>query len=529
MRRDQALAAIASATAPFDIAIIGGGASGLGAAVDAAARGHSVALFEQSDFAKGTSSRSTKLIHGGVRYLRQGNLPLVREALRERARLAANAPHLVHARPFVIPAYRRWETPYYGAGLKVYDRLAGGAGLAPSRILGRRATLDALPNLAPGRLRGGVRYYDGQFDDARLAVNLAQTAADHGATLANYCECVRLHREKGRVRGVVVRDREDATEHTVRARVVLNATGVFADTVCRMEDPAAPPLLTVSQGIHLVLPKRFLPGEAAMMIPKTADGRVLFAVPWHDRVVVGTTDTPVDGPALEPRALSEERDFVFEHARKYLDEGPAEADVCSVYAGLRPLVRAGGGKSTAALSRGHGIRVSAGGLVTLTGGKWTTYRKMGEDAVDRAQAVAGLPRYACPTADLRLRGHAAEAPEDPVLAPYGADASGIAELERAEPDLRAPCHPAFPIRRSEVIWHARHEMARTVEDVLARRSRCLILDAAASIEAAPVVADLLARELGRDDAWIATQTAAYTETAKGYRFADPASTAEPDG
>jgi len=525
MLRSTSLDRVRQASEPFDFAIIGGGATGLGIAVDAASRGHRVALFEQADFAKGTSSRSTKLVHGGVRYLRQGNVSLVLEALRERGRLARNAPHLVRNQEFVIPTYAWWEGPFYGIGMKVYDGLAGKLGFGPSRHLSREETIALLPNIEREHLTGGVIYHDGQFDDARLAVNLAQTAEAHGAAVLNYCRCSGLVKERGAVTGVEIRDEETGGEFTVRARAVINATGVFVDAVRRMDEAAPAKMVAVSQGIHLVLPRSFLPGETALMVPKTADGRVLFAVPWHGCVVVGTTDTARSVAELEPRALDEERDFVMEHARRYLARDPADADVLSIFAGQRPLVRAGGG-NTAALSRDHTIVISDSGLLTITGGKWTTYRRMAEDAVDRAETVAGIASRPCATADLPIHGATHTGISEANLQPYGAVAPALADLIQSDPQWAERLHPALPYQRGEAVWQARHEMARTVEDVLARRTRALLLDARASIKAAPVVARLLAAELGRDAAWEQAQVASFTALARGYVFTDPASRAD---
>ncbi len=514
-RRECHLDRLASGEA-FDIAIIGGGASGLGAALDAASRGHSVLLVEQSDFAKGTSSRSTKLVHGGVRYLKQGNVALVLEALRERGLLCRNAPHLVHSLPFVIPSYHWWEGPFYGIGLKVYDGLAGRLGLEPSRWLTRENVLELLPNLEREGLGGGIIYHDGQFDDARLAVNLAQTAAEHGAVMLNHLRCDGLLKENGHVCGLRLVDEEGGLEFEVRARAVINATGVFADAVRALDEPEAPPLLSPSQGIHLVLPADFLPGNTAVMIPKTDDGRVLFAVPWHGRLVVGTTDTPVKRPVLEPRALPEEIDFLFNQITRYLTRDPSRHDVLSVFAGLRPLIKAGA-ESPAALSRDHLISISASGLITLGGGKWTTYRKMAEDVVDHAEMVGGLEQRACITRDLPVHGAGgAPADEGSHLRVYGADAAGIRSLAALAPALGARLHPRLEFLEAEVIWHVRQEMARTVEDVLARRTRALLLDAGASLEAAPRVAELLAAELGRDASWQAHQVRLFHHLALGY-------------
>ena len=523
MNRSRTLDRLRAPDERFDLLVIGGGATGLGAAVDAAARGHRVALIEQADFAKGTSSRSTKLVHGGVRYLRQGNISLVLEALRERGRLARNAPHLVHDLAFVIPTYSWWEGPFYGVGMKVYDQLAGRLGLSPSRRLSREETIALIPTVETDRLVGGVAYHDGQFDDSRLAVNLAQTADDLGAAVLNYCAATGLLKERGTVAGIRARDIETGAEFEIRARAVINATGVFVDAIRTWDQGEGRDLVAVSQGIHLVLPKEFLPGEAAIMIPKTADGRVLFAVPWHERVVVGTTDTPRPGPALEPRSLPEERDFVMEHARRYLAHGPTDGDVLSVFAGLRPLVRSGEDGPTAALSRDHTIVVSESGLVTITGGKWTTYRKMAEDVVDHAEMVAGVENRRSPTETLQIHGWTRAAPAAKNLQPYGADAGAIDRLSQDEPGLAALLHPRLPYQQAEVVWHAREEMARTVEDVLARRTRALLLDARASIEAAPIVARLLARELGRNPEWEKAQARDYSVLARGYIYTDPAS------
>jgi glycerol-3-phosphate dehydrogenase len=515
MIRADSLTAATSGSV-FDIVIIGGGATGLGAAVDAASRGHSVLLVEQSDFAKGTSSRSTKLVHGGVRYLKQGNVSLVLEALRERGLLVRNAPHLVHSLPFVIPNYHWWEGPFYGIGMKVYDGLAGRLGLEPSRWLTREDVLDLLPNLEPEGLNGGIIYHDGQFDDSRLAVNLAQTAVEKGAAALNYTRCCGLLKEGGHVAGVLLRDEEAGHEFEVRARVVINATGVFADSVRQMDEPGTQPMLSPSQGIHFVLPREFLPGDTAIMIPKTDDGRVLFAVPWHGRVVVGTTDTPVEKASLEPRALDEEIGFIFTQVSRYLTRDPGPADVLSVFAGLRPLIKAEAG-STAALSRDHLISISDSGLITIAGGKWTTYRRMAEDVIDHAEMVGALDHRLCVTQNLPIHGSAACAgnPADH-LGAYGGDAAGIQDLISKDPALGGRIHPELEFLHAEVIWHVRHEMARTVEDVLARRTRALLLSARASAEAAPAVAARMAGELGRDSSWIEAQVRDYQALAAGY-------------
>lgn len=502
---------------PWDVLVVGGGATGLGTAVEAASRGYRTALLEGHDFAKGTSSRSTKLVHGGVRYLRQGNVSLVLEALRERGLLLKNAPHLVHNLSFVVPNYDWWEGPFYGVGLKIYDRLAGKMGLAPSRFLSREETLDAIPTLERERLRGGVVYQDAQFDDARLAVTLARTLTDDlGGVAVNYMKAVGLLKDGGLVRGVLARDFETGAEAEIRARVVVNATGIFADDLRQMDEPESEPLLAPSQGVHLVLDRRFQPGASAILVPHTDDGRVLFAVPWHDRVVVGTTDTPLTERSLEPRAFPQEIEFLLTHAARYLTQDPAPGDVLSCFAGLRPLVKAGKAAKTAALSRDHVLLVSPSGLLTITGGKWTTYRKMGEDVVDQAVLLAGLDERPSRTADLRLHGWV-ESPRP--WAPWeehGSEAPELARLAARNPGWDEPLHVRLPYRAVEAVWAARHEMARTVEDVLARRTRALLLDARASAEIAPAVARILAGELGRDEAWQRSQVEAYRELAAGY-------------
>jgi len=450
-----------------------------------------------------------------VRYLKQGNISLVLEALRERGRLARNAPHLVHDMAFVIPSYNWWDGPFYGIGMKVYDQLAGKLGLSPSRMLSREETIARIPTVETENLTGGVVYHDGQFDDSRLAINLAQTAEELGGALLNHCPVVGLIKEKDIVVGVQVRDEESGLELEVRGRAVINATGVFVDEIRRHDDPKARDLVSVSQGIHFVLPKKFLPGDAAIMVPKTADGRVLFAVPWHDCVVVGTTDTHLPARSEEPRALDEERSFVMEHARKYLAMDPSDDDVLSIFAGLRPLVKAGDGNNTAALSRDHTIVVGESGLITITGGKWTTYRRMGEDAVERAAQVAGLDPRPSASAGQRIHGWREGDASEP-WGVYGSDAEQVRALAAEEASWDAPLHPGLPHRAVQVVWAVRREYARTVADVLARRTRALFLDARASMAMAPGVARLMAAELGRDAAWQQRQVADFLDVARGY-------------
>jgi glycerol-3-phosphate dehydrogenase len=519
MRRQDMLARLDARNTSWDIVVIGGGATGVGIAVDAASRGYDVVLLEQHDFGKGTSSRSTKLVHGGVRYLEQGNIALVMEALKERGLLRQNAPHLVSNLAFVVPNYDWWEAPFYGLGLKIYNALAGKYGFGSSEILSRDETLARLPTIRTEGLRGGVVYYDGQFDDARLLINLVETAADQGAALLNYVRVVGITKSvDGFVDGVVAVDQETGQQWTVGGRVVINATGPFSDSVRRLAEADAQPMIAPSQGIHLVFHQSFLSSDAAIMVPHTSDGRVMFAIPWHGHTLVGTTDTPIDTPTLEPTPLESEIEFILETAKQYLLKAPTRADVLSVFVGIRPLVKSGEGKLTAALSRDHTIHFDASGLLTTTGGKWTTYRNMAEHTVDQAADFARLAERPCTTRTLNVHGFHSSAERFGALRVYGADALGIQELMRETPALATPLHSELPYTGAEVVWAARHEMARSVEDVLARRTRALFLNASAAEAMAAEVARLMGSELGWDAAQQAAQVAEFTALAKGYQI-----------
>lgn len=512
--RDAQLARLA-AEGPFDLLIVGGGATGAGIAVDAASRGYRVALCEQADFGKGTSSRSTKLVHGGVRYLEQGDVKLVRDALYERGLLLRNAPHLVYRLPTVLPLYRWWEPFYYRIGLLAYDLLAGRLGFGWSKRLSRAATVAALPTIQQDGLRGGVRYYDGGFDDARLLINLIQTAVDHGAVCVNHTRVEKLIKEEGKVVGAVALDLETGVSHEVRAKVVVNAGGPYGDAVRRLAEPDAKAWIQPSQGIHLVLDRSFLPGENALIVPKTSDGRVVFAIPWHEHTLVGTTDTGLDQTPLEPTPLRSEIDFLLETINGVLAKPVAEADVHSVFAGLRPLVRKDESQATSKLGRDHAVRVDDAGLVTMLGGKWTTYRKMAEDCVNHCVELVGLAPTPCRTKHLPIRSNA-DASTDTQFANYGADADAVRQLVASEPAYAEPLDSELPYTVGEAVWAIRHEMARTVEDVLSRRLRMLLLNAEATRRAAPRVAELLAEELGRDAAWVATELEHFNELVNGY-------------
>jgi len=527
MNRKENLHNVKTRTTPYDVIVVGGGATGLGVAVDASTRGYETLLIEQADFAKGTSSKSTKLVHGGVRYLKQGNLSLVLEALKERGLLLQNAPHLVRDLEFIIPSYNWYQKPFYGIGMKVYDAMSGRKSFGSSKTLSLAETQKRLPTIQTEGLRGGVLYHDGQFDDARLAVNLAQTACEAGGTVLNYVRCTGLIKDGKHICGVLAVDEESGDELEIKGKSVVNATGVYVDDLLEYDSGEKSSMVAVSQGVHIVLPKKFLPGDNALMVPETDDGRVLFAIPWHDCVVTGTTDTPLKNKTLEPRALEEERNFVMTHARKYLAEQPTEDDVLSVYAGLRPLVSTKNTKSTSKLSRDHTILVAPSGLVTVTGGKWTTYRRMGKDVIDKVETSAGFTPRDCQTEDLKIHGYSAPEFEIGHMYVYGADRKALNTLLDSETDYRTPIHPSLPFFKGEVVWQVRHEMARTVEDVLARRTSSLLTNAAASIEACTVVADIMAAELEKDEQWKQQQVEAYTNIARGYVFMDPASTAAP--
>ena len=517
MNRAEMLKRVERREKSWDIIIIGGGASGVGCAVDAASRGYDVLLLEQSDFGKGTSSRSTKLIHGGVRYLEQGNISLVMEALKERGILRQNAPHLVQDLAFVVPNYDWWEMPFYGVGLKIYDLLAAKYRFGKSKILSKKEILKRLPTIKTEGLRGGVIYYDGQFDDARLLINLAATAAEQNATVLNYARVFGLTKDAtGFIDGLNFVDEESGQVFQAKAKVVINAAGAFCDAIRRMSDDNAKPLISPSQGIHLVFRREFLPTENAIMIPHTTDGRVLFAIPWHGHTLVGTTDTPVAKAELEPSALEEEIEFVLETAGKYLHKPPQRKDVLSVFAGIRPLVKNGGGKNTATLSRDHTIQIDDAGLITLTGGKWTTYRHMAEDCINQAAVLAKLPEKDCATKDLKIHGFIENAERFGDLAIYGADAAKIQNLIETDKSLSEKLHADLPYTVAEVVWSIRKESARTIEDVLARRTRALFLNARAAIEIAPKIGKIMARELSKDESWIEKQIDEFKETAEKY-------------
>lgn len=515
--REKLIESVAGPDKLWDILVVGGGATGLGIALDAASRGYKTLLMEQADFAKGTSSRSTKLVHGGVRYLAQGNIALVREALYERGLLLKNAAHLVKNETFVIPVYDRWSSFIYTVGLTLYDLLAGKLSFGRSKAISKKETVNRLPGIQQEDLKGGISYHDGQFDDSRLAINLAQTCLEQGATVLNYFKVCGLQKNNGKISGVIAKDKESGKTYNIRSKTVINATGVFVDDLIQKDEPGKKPLVRSSQGIHIVLDKSFMPGKDAIMIPKTDDGRVLFVVPWHGKLLVGTTDTPLNSHNLEPIALEEEISFVMRTAAKYLAKAPGRKDVRSMFAGLRPLAAPQEGSvKTKEISRGHKLIVSASGLITITGGKWTTYRRMAQDTVDKAIVTANLKPSPCITKGLSIHGNKTATDFNNPLYVYGNDREGLLALMNENAGWAAKLHARLEYTKAEVIWAIRHEMARTVEDVLARRLRALFLDARAAIEIAPAVAALMAKEMNKDETWVNIQVADFNHVAEGY-------------
>ena len=501
----------------WDVIIIGGGASGLGVAIDSANRGYKTLLLEKNDFAKGTSSRSTKLVHGGVRYLQNGDISLVIEALKERGIMRINAPHLVRDLSFVIPSYEWWTSPFYGIGLKVYDMMAGKLGLGPSTILNREETLALIPNVSQEGLNGGVIYNDGQFDDARMAISMALTASQEGACLINYINVNGVNKENELITGVRIEDQISGKKKNIKSKVVINATGVFSDEIIALDQPNAKPMIRPSQGVHLVIEKSFLNGDHAIMVPQTSDGRVLFAVPWNDYVVLGTTDTPINETLEEPIALDSEIEFILKNAGAYMTKKPTRKDVKSVFAGLRPLAASEKNKeSTKEISRHHKIIVSTSGLISVLGGKWTTYRKIAEDTVNTLQAVGGLPERQCNTKTLPIFGYETHSDWNDPMHYYGTESKKIIAINAKK--ALVSLSEKFFITENQIIWAIQEEMAINLEDVLARRTRCLFLDAFETEKIAPKVASIIAKKLGHDNAWIKNELKQFNNLIKKYQL-----------
>ncbi len=501
----------------WDVVIIGGGATGIGAVLEAASRGYKALLLEQSDFTKSTSSKSTKLVHGGVRYLAQGDIKLVREASIERGLLYRNAPHLVKNQAFIIPSYSWWGKPWYTVGLKLYDVLAGKLSLGASVPISKNKTITNLPTIKTENLRGGVLYHDGQFDDSRLAVNVLQTAFEQGGFAINYMAVTTLLKDAhGKINGLQAYDSENKQPYTIKSKMVLNATGVFTDQILKMDNPGNAVTIRPSQGVHVVLDKSFLPGNHALMVPKTEDGRVLFLVPWYGKVIVGTTDTPIAEASLEPQAQESEIKFILKTAGEYLTRAPQRSDVLSVFAGLRPLAAVNkNSQRTKEVSRSHKIMVAPSGLISILGGKWTTFRRMAEEAINQVEVTANWTHQVSVTSSLKI--HAATEPNgQSKLSNYGTDAALIQKLIAEQPELGDYLSTSLEIIKAQVIWAVREEMARTVEDFLARRVRALLLDARESIRMAPETARLMAQELNLPETWQHQQVQEFTHLAEGY-------------
>lgn len=505
----------------WDVIIIGGGATGLGIALDAVTRGYRTLLLEKSDFAGGTSSRSTKLVHGGVRYLAQGDIMLVIEALKERGLMLKNAPHLTSNQDFVIPVYTWFDVILYSAGLKFYDILAGRLSLGKSYFINREKTLLRLPNIKADGLKGGIVYHDGQFDDARMALNLARASTERGAVVLNYFNVTGILKSKeGKISGVKATDLIKGKVYDINALVVINATGVYADEILKLDNPSAHNIIKPSQGIHLVVDRSFLGGDSAIMIPKTDDGRVLFAIPWYGKVVVGTTDTPVEKVEQEPVAMKKEIDFILQTAGRYLVKPPSEKDILSIFAGLRPLAAdPENPHSTKEISRRHKIIVSRSNLISITGGKWTTYRRMASETIDKAIRSGLLEKRKSKTEHLQLET-ISESRMDGRMKIYGKGSDEIKQMINDFPALGAAAGRDLPYTKAELMWICRNEMPLMLEDLLARRTRALILDAKASLDMAPVAASIMAGELGFDDGWVRDQVEKYSILVKKYLTQD---------
>ena len=479
MKREVMIDRIKKTPDGWDVIVIGGGATGLGTAVDAATRGLKTLLVEAGDFACGTSSRSTKLVHGGLRYLQQGHIHLVYEALHERRLLLSNAPHLVHKRDFFVPAYKWWELPFYGLGVKLYDLLSFGSRLNPSHFISRKNALQLMPTVNPQSLKGGIIYTDGQFNDARLAITLAQTLSNLSGVCINYMPVQNFIKENDQITGIEVHDTINDKRYSLRGKHIINCTGTFTDQIRQLDDPNCTPIMRLSQGIHLTLPRAFLPSDTALLVPKTADGRVLFIIPWHDHTLIGTTETPLDQPTIDPKPFDQEIEFILSGVAPYLTSPPTKNDILATFAGVRPLVSASS-KETGKLARTHRILKAPSGLITLTGGKWTTYRKMAQDVID---TITKIP---CTTQTLKLHGYAPYKPCDH-LGIYGSDREHVKALIASHPDYAQPLHPDHPYLLGEAIWAMRHEMAQNTEDILQRRLPLALLDESATTSARALI------------------------------------------
>ncbi len=489
----------------WDIIIIGGGATGMGIALDATTRGLKTLLVEKGDLANGTSSRSTKLVHGGVRYLKQFHFKLVFEAIKERKIILKNAPHLSSALPFIIPIYSYFNMLYYGIGLFLYEMLAGWeSNIGRTTLLSRKSTINNLPFIKTKNLKGGILYYDAQFNDSQLCIDIAATATNNDATIINYFECADFIKSNEKVIGIQGVDRLSQKKYTIKGKNIINATGVFSDTILQMDDPQKSSIIKPSKGVHLVFND---PGKTltkyALMSPIKQDDRVIFVIPWMGKLLVGTTDTPIEKITTEPAASMEDVAYLLNLYNSLSENKIDKNSVVSMFAGLRPLIKLSDEDATALISREHSILTSASGIITIAGGKWTTYRKMAEDVMELVIANQKLPNSKCKTEYISVD---ISAVKNKTIESYILSDKSLAEK----------IHPAFSFTKAQVVYAIQHEMAMTIEDVLARRIRLLFLDAKAAIEAAKEVAKIFVNYANKEDEQMKEQMVAFEKIANKY-------------
>lgn len=499
----------------FDVIVIGGGATGLGVAVEAITRGYSTLLLEAYDYGKGTSSKSTKLVHGGIRYLANFDFALVKEGLEERYYFLNNAPHLAKKQSYLIPFHNLFERFKYSVGIALYDAFAKDKKIGKSQFLSHDQLLSQAPQINPAGMSGGAIYYDGVFDDTRMLVTLLRTFEAQGGMVLNYHPVTDFLYQNNKISGVKAFDSLQGRVLEFTAKTVINATGTLTDVLLNKAEPQqAHQTVSAAQGTHLVFDKAIFDSPHCLVIPETSDGRILFVLPWHDKIIVGTTDVAVDQPSIEPIAQSAEIDFILETLNRYTKAPVTKAQVKSVFCGQRPLVRDPTQKSTKKISRRHEILETDNGLISIVGGKWTIYRRMGEDTINYAVRKNYLPASQSVTRDFKLFGHTASIDQSH-LAVYGSQAEKILAIQKQTGNFDK-IHPDLPYLQAEIIYQVREEQAKTVEDVLARRTRAVLLDAKAAKQAAPLVAKLMATELGHDEAWVAQQVESFERFVRAY-------------
>lgn len=502
----------------FDVIIIGGGATGLGVAVESISRGYKTLLLEAYDFGKGTSSKSTKLVHGGIRYLANLDFELVSEGLDERFYFLKNAPHIASTQAYLVPFYSFLDKIKYFLGIKLYDYLAKDKKVGQSKFLSIKETIQYAPDLDTNGLKGGAIYYDGQFDDTRMLITLLQTFKSMGGVAYNYHEVTNFIKDSNNIiSGVKVFDKLNQSNLEFSTNIVINATGTFTDELLNLDD------LTIkhnnveaAQGTHLVFEPEIFNSDCALVIPKTTDGRILFVLPWHGKVVVGTTDIAVSKPVLDPKPRAEEISFILDTLNCYTNRQATINDIKSVFTGQRPLVRPKNAKNSAKISRKHEILYSTSGLISIVGGKWTIYRKMGEDTINFAINKNLLSKSQSVTKELKLFAANKNNYTYP-LNVYGDEVNKILEIQKELSNFDK-IHPDLPYFQAEVIYQIRYEMAKTLEDVLVRRTRAIFLDAKATINAAILVATLMATELNlrNSNEWVTKQVEDFKKTNMKY-------------